>query len=195
MAVPDDLNLKCRSKFNHDFTNHGCFHFMTFLCCHCCWSFLWCNYWRSFMLRCSTFWSYLKLIVQMQLVLYLCDQFLISNRNMTGDSVEKHCFVVLNVKLQVKLRFKTFYWLLKLLYHYPRDLFCSTFLDTVARTRTESLKPCIVDTGFCKWRSALCSLWFIATIYLENHIFFIRGDEKFFKQKSTLKGWKLQSSP
>ena len=25
-AVPDDLNLRFRSKFNHDFTNHGCLH-------------------------------------------------------------------------------------------------------------------------------------------------------------------------
>ena len=31
-----------------------------------------------------------------------------NNRNMTGNSVEK-CFVVLNVKSEVKLRLKTFY--------------------------------------------------------------------------------------
>ena len=42
--------------------------------------------------------------------------FLINNRNTTGNSVEKHYFVLLNVNLQVKLSFKTFYWLLKLLY-------------------------------------------------------------------------------
>ena len=41
---------------------------------------------------------------------------LINNRNVTGNSVEKHCFVVMNVKLEVKLRFKTFYWILKLSY-------------------------------------------------------------------------------
>ena len=35
---------------------------------------------------------------------------------MTGNGIEKHCFIVLNVKLHVKLRFKTFYWLLELLY-------------------------------------------------------------------------------
>ena len=28
---------------------------------------------------------------------------------MTGNSVEKQCFVVLNVKLEVKLRYKMFY--------------------------------------------------------------------------------------
>ena len=30
---------------------------------------------------------------------------LIKNCSMTGNSVEKHCFVVLNVELQVKLKF------------------------------------------------------------------------------------------
>ena len=35
--------------------------------------------------------------------------FLKNNRNMTGNSVGKKCFPVMNVKLQVKLRFKTFY--------------------------------------------------------------------------------------
>ena len=38
--------------------------------------------------------------------------------NTTADSVEKHwhCFVVLNVKLQVNIRFRTFYWLLELFF-------------------------------------------------------------------------------
>ena len=49
-------------------------------------------------------------------VIHPCDPFLIINRSVTGNSVEEHCFVALNVKLQVKLRFKTFYRLLKLLY-------------------------------------------------------------------------------
>ena len=46
----------------------------------------------------------------MQLGLYPGDPFLTNSRKMTsiGDSVEK-CFVVLNVKLKVKYRFKTFY--------------------------------------------------------------------------------------
>ena len=51
---------------------------------------------------------HLKLTVQKQLALY---PFLTNNRNMTGNSVEKKCFVVLNVKLEVKLRFKMLYWL------------------------------------------------------------------------------------
>ena len=25
-ALPEDLNLQFKSKFNRDFTNHGCFH-------------------------------------------------------------------------------------------------------------------------------------------------------------------------
>ena len=87
---------------------------MIFLFCNYCWSLLWCNYWRSLMLWNSTSWSRLKLTVQIQLALYLCDPFLINNRNMAGNSVEK-CFVVLNVKLEVKLRFKTFCWLQNLL--------------------------------------------------------------------------------
>ena len=51
----------------------------------------------------STSESRLKLTVQKQLALY---PFLTNNRNMTGNSVEKKCFVVLNVKLEVKRRFK-----------------------------------------------------------------------------------------
>ena len=33
---------------------------------------------------------------------------------MAANSVQKHCCFVLNVKLQVKVRFKTFYLLLEL---------------------------------------------------------------------------------
>ena len=62
----------------------------------------------------STSWSRLKLSVQIQLAFYPCDPFLTNNCSMTGNSVEK-CFVVLNVKLEVKLWFKTFYWLQNLL--------------------------------------------------------------------------------
>ena len=47
----------------------------------------------------------LELIIQMQLPLHL---HLKTNRNMTGNSVKKLCFVVLNLKLQVKLDSKHF---------------------------------------------------------------------------------------
>ena len=87
---------------------------MIFLFCNYCWSSLWCNYWKSSMFCNSTSWSHLKLTVQIQLALYLCNPFLINNCKMAGDSLEK-CFVVLNVKLVVKLRFKTFRWLQNLL--------------------------------------------------------------------------------
>ena len=80
------------------------------LFCHYYWSLLRCNYWTSLMQWNSSSWSRLKMTVQIQLALYPCDPFLINNRNMTGNSVQKS-FVVLNVKLKVKLRFKTFYWL------------------------------------------------------------------------------------
>ena len=75
---------------------------MIFLFCHYRWSLLWCNYWRSLMLWNSTSWGCLKLTVQIQLVLYPCDPSLINNCNY---------FVMLNVKLEVKLGLKTFYWL------------------------------------------------------------------------------------
>ena len=42
--------------------------------------------------------------------------FFINNHNMTANSVEKHCFVVFNVELQVKIGFKTLYWLSELLH-------------------------------------------------------------------------------
>ena len=35
---------------------------------------------------------------------------------MSANKVEKHSFVILNEKLQVKIKFKTFHWLLELLY-------------------------------------------------------------------------------
>ena len=54
----------------------------------------------------STSGSHLKLIVQKQLALY---PYLTNNLHMTGNSVEKKCFVVLNVKSEVKLRFKIIY--------------------------------------------------------------------------------------
>ena len=69
------------------------------------WSSLWCHYGRSLMLWNSTSWSRLKLTVQIQLAFYQCDSFLIDNRNTTGNSIETKCFVVLNAKLEVKLRF------------------------------------------------------------------------------------------
>ena len=78
---------------------------MIFLFCKYCLPLLWCNYWRSLMLWNFASWSRLKLTVQIQLAFYLCDPFSINNRNIAGNSVEK-CFVVLNVKLEVKLRFK-----------------------------------------------------------------------------------------
>ena len=63
-----------------------------------------------FLMMCnSTSSSRLWLTVQTQFALHPCDPFLRNNRNMTGNSVQKHGFVLRNVKLQVKLRFKTFY--------------------------------------------------------------------------------------
>ena len=38
------------------------------------------------------------------------------NHETVANSVEKHEIVMLNVKLQVKVRFKTFYWVLELLF-------------------------------------------------------------------------------
>ena len=58
------------------------------------------------MLRNSTTGSRLKLSVQKQLALY---PFLTKHCNKTGNSFEKNVFVVLNVKLEVKLRFKMLY--------------------------------------------------------------------------------------
>ena len=52
----------------------------------------------------------LKLTIQRQPAAYPCDPFLTNNCSMTYNSIEK--IVVLNVKLEVKLRFKTCYLLL-----------------------------------------------------------------------------------
>ena len=53
--------------------------------------------------------------------------FFINNRNTNAISAAKHCFVVLNTKLLGKVRFKTFYRLLELLY---------TAFDFKASTKT-----------------------------------------------------------
>ena len=82
---------------------------MIFLFCHYCWLLLWCNFSTSLMLWNSTSWSRLNLTVQIQLALYPCDLFKKSYRNMTGNSVKTR-FVLLNIKLEVKLRFKMFYF-------------------------------------------------------------------------------------
>ena len=55
-----------------------------------------------------TSWSHLKSTVQIHLALYPFDPFFINNLNVTANNVEKHCFVVLNVKLEVRIKFKTF---------------------------------------------------------------------------------------
>ena len=111
---------------------------MIFLFCKYCLPLLWCNYWRSLMLWNFASWSRLKLTVQIQLAFYLCDPFSVNNRNIAGNSVEK-CFVVLNVKLEVKLRFKKVLLTLKpvtycfrLEHHYQTGLFCSKFLYILA---------------------------------------------------------------
>ena len=121
---------------------------MIFIWCHYCWSLLWWNYWRSLLLWKSTSWSRLKLAVQIQLALHWCNPLLINNRNMNGNSVESYCFIVLNVELQVKLRFKTFYWLLNCYILFPPwtplsiQLVCNLQVCNLL-TRTDSLKPCI----------------------------------------------------
>ena len=53
----------------------------------------------------STSWSRLKLTVQIQLAFHPCDPFLMNNRNMTGNIVEK-CFAVWNVIQNVLLILK-----------------------------------------------------------------------------------------
>ena len=113
--------------------------FMIFMYCHCCCSLLWGSYWRSLMLWNSTSWSYLKLTVQIQLALHPCDPFVITNCSMTDISVKNYCFVVLNVKLLGKLRFKMFCWLLKLLY-------IALTLNTTTNTAcfAYSSKKCVV---------------------------------------------------
>ena len=88
-------------KYNIKFTRAACWinskmsnrnkntTLIIFLFCRYYWLISRCNYWRSLMLWNSTSWIRLKLTVQIQLVLYPCDPFLINNRNMTGNSVEK----------------------------------------------------------------------------------------------------------
>ena len=84
---------------------------MIFLFCHYCLLLLWWDYWRYFMLWNCTSWSCLMLGNCSNTASSLsmpCDLFLIIS---VSSSVEKWYFVMLNVKLDVKLRLKTFHWL------------------------------------------------------------------------------------
>ena len=55
------------------------------LFCHYCYSLLWCNYWRSLMLRNSTSYSRLKSTVQIQLAFYPCYPFLITRVSASAE--------------------------------------------------------------------------------------------------------------
>ena len=61
------------------------------------------------MLSNSTSQSCLRSTVQIHLALHPCDTFFINTLNMAANSVEKICNVVMNVNLQLKIRFKKFY--------------------------------------------------------------------------------------
>ena len=61
------------------------------------------------MLLNPTSWIRLKFTVQLKLTLHLCGSFLMNNHNLNANSVENQCFVALNVKLQIKVGFKTCY--------------------------------------------------------------------------------------
>ena len=54
----------------------------------------------------SSSWSRLKLTVQVQLAFHPCDPFLLHNRDMIGNIVEKQCFAVWNVIQNVLLTSK-----------------------------------------------------------------------------------------
>ena len=65
--------------------------FMILLFRHYCWSVLWRNYWRNLMLWNCTYWSPLKLTVQIQFVLHPCDPFLINNRIIAVLEITSKC--------------------------------------------------------------------------------------------------------
>ena len=105
-------------------------------------------------------------------------------------NVEKHCFVMLNVKLQVKLRFKIFYWLLKLLYtasflNTNKNMACFplTFVypsnkRVIYGLKLKSLKPCIkkfvsVSTLYLKSFEKWIFLMFLKSLVkLKGQFFF-----------------------
>ena len=108
----------------------------------------------------STSRSHLKVTVQIQLALHPCDPFLINNHNMIRTSVEKR-FVMLNVKLQLKLRFSRFIdfkacYILPLEQHHQHSLCCSKQACNLP-TGTDSLKPCII-LRLCVIKSYGCFL-------------------------------------
>ena len=116
--------VKFRSKYNHSFANYGYLLYAVLKAlsgfwetrAHEAWDAvtifshyyvvviecLWC--WRTPHLQVAR----LKTTVQIQLALHSCDPIFINNLNMTANSVEKHCYVVL-----VQIRFKMFCWLLE----------------------------------------------------------------------------------
>ena len=79
---------------------------LIFWCYHYCWSLLYCNCWKSLMLRTSHLLN--PDLLRCNLLLIHSILFFKNNRNMAANSVEKHCCVVLNVKLLNNLRSKCF---------------------------------------------------------------------------------------
>ena len=141
------INSKARNKDKNT-------SLMIFLFCYHCKSLLWCNYSKSLILWNSTFWSPLKLTVQIQLAFYPCDLFLIHNRNINVNSVKKimFCYVEYDSRRFVVLHVTYFF---RLEHHYHHSLFCSKFLQILAQachlcTGTESLNPYIVYWVFCQ---------------------------------------------
>ena len=106
-----------------------------FLCYQYCCSLLWCNYRRSWMLSNLISWSRLKLPIQVLLALHPRNSLFNNNCNITANSIEKHCFMELNVKVQVKLDPKPFidfenYFRFE--HHHQHGLFCLEFLRIIA---------------------------------------------------------------
>ena len=110
---------------------------VAFLCC-CLyyWSLLCCIFWKLLVLWNFESWRPLNSTFQIQLALLQCDSFFINNQNITANSVEKHLFVVLNVKLQVRIRltFRTVTCTFHLEHHYLHGM---CLLKIFAHTRNK----------------------------------------------------------
>ena len=82
---------------------------------------------------------------------------------MSANKVEKQCFVVLNLKLQLKVRFKTCYRLLELLY--------SAFaFNTTAKTTWFARNFCISQQQACNLQTGPESL--------QDGVLYISGKER-----------------
>lgn len=81
---------------------------MIFLCCHYCWSLLYCDYFKIFSVIDHKILKSLIVDCSNTVCYSMMQTIFHKNHNMTANNAKRHLFVVFNEKSEVKIKFKTF---------------------------------------------------------------------------------------